>query len=40
MQHRLFVVLKQDLIQPGKWFEYANHKTEDYETVINPELVR
>lgn len=38
MAHRMFAVLKDELIVPGKWKNYQQ-TPEDYEVVVNPELV-
>lgn len=38
MTHRMFTILKEEFIIPGKWKDYERN-VEDYDVVINPELV-
>lgn len=39
MNHRMFAILKEEFIVPGKWKQYER-RAEDYEVIVNPELFR
>lgn len=40
MKHRMFAILKPELIVPAKWAGYEQVTEDDYRVIINPDVIR